>query len=58
MPLTDDPQTLETATKLVNALRGAFNTPDAYRPGNLLNTSLLKPYTTNNPFQPTPKATS
>ncbi|KAK4635749.1 Catalase-related peroxidase [Fulvia fulva] len=34
MPLPDNEKTVETANKLVKTLRGAFNTPSAYRPAH------------------------
>ncbi|KAI5369272.1 Putative catalase core domain, catalase, mono-functional, hem-containing, Catalase superfamily [Septoria linicola] len=52
MPLTDDPKTLDTANALVSTLRGAFGTPDAYRPAH------AKGHLVRGAFTPTPEAAS
>ncbi|KAF7185449.1 Catalase-related peroxidase [Pseudocercospora fuligena] len=52
MPLTDNTQTLETANALVKGLRGAFNTPEAYRPAH------ARGRITKGTFTPTPEAAS
>lgn len=33
MPLPEDSKVVETAESLVKTLRGAFDTPEQYRPG-------------------------
>lgn len=41
MPLPEDKTVVETGDSLVKTLRGAFGTPESYRPGRFLTASLL-----------------
>lgn len=44
MPLPEDKAVVETGDSLVKTLRGAFGTPDSYRPGQSPTVSLLATY--------------
>jgi len=47
MPLPEDKAVVETSDALVKTLRGAFGTPESYRPGQSSIVSMLSNYSTN-----------
>ena len=47
MPLPEDKAVVETSDALVKTLRGAFGTPESYRPGQIPTISMFPNYQTN-----------